>query len=140
MSGSRKGSEICTEGVGELDVRLQEGVRDLHGRGRRRGRRSARKGSESWMPGCLEGVGDLSGRGRRAGCQVSGRGRRAGCQAVWNARCLEGVGELDARLDARLMPGVGKYIHILMHSGTMCCVNAATQHSRHSPYRLKRLG
>ena len=47
MSGSRKGSEICTEGVGELDVRLQEGVRDLHGRGRRRGRRSARKGSET---------------------------------------------------------------------------------------------
>jgi hypothetical protein len=51
MPGRSKGSEICTEGVGELDAVLQEGVSDLHGRGRRRDRRSARQGSESWMPG-----------------------------------------------------------------------------------------
>ena len=37
MPGARKGSEICTEGVGELDARLHEGVRDLHRRGRRAG-------------------------------------------------------------------------------------------------------
>ena len=76
MSGSRKGSEICTEGVGELD----KGVGDLHGRGRRAGCPR--------MPGCLEGVGDLH-----------GRGRRAGCQAVWKGSeiCLEGVGVEQTR-------------------------------------------
>ena len=90
MPGRSKGSEICTEGVGELDAMLQEGVSDLHGRGRRRDRRSARQGSESWMPGCprmpgcLAGVGDLHGRDRRAGChaghaRLSVRGRRS----VW---------------------------------------------------------
>ena len=69
MSGSRKGSEICTDGVGE-------GIGDLHGRGRRAGCPR--------MPGCLAGVGDLHGRDRRAGChaghaRLSVRGRRS----VW---------------------------------------------------------
>ena len=61
MPGSRKGSEICTEGDG----------------------RGWRAGCPR-MPGCLAGVGDLHGRDRRAGChaghaRLSVRGRRS----VW---------------------------------------------------------